>query len=142
MILDNNLSFFYVLILFLVIGAIIFIVLIQPRLNQRKVKNKNEYGSSKFATKKEITKTFKKENIYNIKEAGFPVYFEKKNNQFESVYFDNVSPHWLLIGSTGSGKSATVVLSECIMFATAKEKESLIITDNRRTFRVYNVRYC
>ena len=38
MILDNNLSFFYVLILFLVIGAIIFIVLIQPRLNQRKVK--------------------------------------------------------------------------------------------------------
>ena len=129
MILDNNLSFFYVLILFLVIGAIIFIVLIQPRLNQRKVKNKNEYGSSKFATKKEITKTFKKENIYNIKEAGFPVYFEKKNNQFESVYFDNVSPHWLLIGSTGSGKSATVVLSECIMFATAKEKESLIITD-------------
>ena len=129
MILDNNLSFFYVLILFLVIGAIIFIVLIQPRLNQRKVKNKNEYGSSKFATKKEIAKTFKKENIYNIKEAGFPVYFEKKNNQFESVYFDNVSPHWLLIGSTGSGKSATVVLSECIMFATAKEKESLIITD-------------
>lgn len=129
MILDNNLSFFYVLILFLVIGAIIFIVLIQPRLNQRKVKNKNEYGSSKFATKNEIAKTFKKENIFNIKEAGFPIYFEKKNNQFENVYFDNVSPHWLLIGSTGSGKSATVVLSECIMFATAKEKESLIITD-------------
>lgn len=129
MILDNNLSFFYVLILFLVIGAIIFIAIIQPRLNQRKVKNKNEYGSSKFANSKEIAKTFKKEKIYSIKEAGFPVYFEKKNNQFESVYFDNVSPHWLLIGSTGSGKSATVVLPECIMFATAKDKETLIITD-------------
>lgn len=129
MLLDNNLSFFYVLILIFIVGAIIFIVFIEPRLNQRKVKNKNEYGSSKFANSKEIAKTFKKEKIYSIKEAGFPVYFEKKNNQFESVYFDNVSPHWLLIGSTGSGKSATVVLPECIMFATAKEKESLIITD-------------
>lgn len=129
MLLDTNLSFFYILILFLVVGAILFIVLIQPRLNQRKVKNKNEYGSSKFADIKEITKTFKKENLYHIKQAGFPIYYEKKNDKFTNVYFDNISPHWLLIGSTGSGKSATVVLPECIMFATAEEKETLIITD-------------
>ena len=92
MLLDNNLSFFYVLILIFIVGAIIFIVFIEPRLNQRKVKNKNEYGSSKFANSKEIAKTFKKEKIYSIKEAGFPVYFEKKNNQFESVYFDSWFP--------------------------------------------------
>ena len=40
MLLDNNLSFFYVLILIFIVGAIIFIVFIEPRLNQRKVKNK------------------------------------------------------------------------------------------------------
>lgn len=122
-------SFFYFIILCFVISAIIFIVFIEPKLNYKKLKSHNEHGSSKFANLKEISKTFHKENIYNINEAGFPVYYEKINNKFTNVYFDNISPHWVLIGATGSGKSTCVVLPECIMFAQAKNKRSIILTD-------------
>ena len=116
-------------ILVLVLFAIFFILFLEPRLNKRKLENKNEHGSSKFADIKEIEKTFVKEDINNINSVGFPVWYEKKNGKFESVYFDNKSPHYLLIGSTGSGKSATVVIPECFMFATAKEKHSVVVTD-------------
>ncbi len=102
---------------------------IQPRLSKTKVSNKNEHGSSKFADLKEIKKTFDKEDLENIVEGGFPIWFEKKNDKFTSVYVDNKSPHHLLIGSTGSGKSVTVVLVECLMFAQAKKQHSVIVTD-------------
>ena len=116
-------------ILLLVIFAIFFILFLEPRLNKRKLENKNEHGSSKFADMKEIERNFVKEDINNINSVGFPVWYEKKNSKFESVYFDNKSPHYLLIGSTGSGKSVTVVIPECFMFATAKEKHSVVVTD-------------
>ena len=117
-----------ILLLILAIIAIIFIFL-EPRLGKRKLTNKNEHGSSKFADLKEIQNTFKKEKIRNSESVGFPVYYEKKNNRFVSVYLDNKSPHFLLIGSTGSGKSVTVVIPECLMFATSKEKHSVVVTD-------------
>lgn len=116
-------------ILILVLFAIFFILYLEPRLNKRKLENKNEHGSSKFADMKEIEKTFVKEDLNNINSVGFPVWYEKKNGKFDSVYFDNKSPHYLLIGSTGSGKSVTVVIPECFMFATAKEKHSVVVTD-------------
>ena len=117
-----------ILLLILVIIAIVFIFL-EPRFGKRKLTNKNEHGSSKFADLKEIQNTFKKEKVKNSESVGFPVYYEKKNNKFESVYLDNKSPHFLLIGSTGSGKSVTVVIPECMMFATSKEKHSVVVTD-------------
>lgn len=117
-----------ILLLILIIIAIIFIFL-EPRFGKRKLTNKNEHGSSKFADLKEIQNTFKKEKVKNSESVGFPVYYEKKNNKFENVYLDNKSPHFLLIGSTGSGKSVTVVIPECLMFATSKEKHSVVVTD-------------
>lgn len=125
--LSTPLSFYFLLILVLCI--IIFLLCIQPRISKRKVENKNEHGSSKFADIKEIKQTFQKEPLNNIQEGGFPVWYEKKNNKFTAVYVDNKSPHHLLVGSTGSGKSVTVVIPECLMFATAKEKRSVIVTD-------------
>lgn len=124
----NPLSMIEIIILLIVIGTILFILL-EPRFSKRKLENKNEHGSSKFADLKEIQNTFVKENINDINSVGFPVWYEKKNGNFENVYFDNKSPHFLLIGSTGSGKSVTVVIPECIMFATAKEKHSVVVTD-------------
>ena len=121
-------SEFYLLLL-LVICIVVFILFIEPKLSKRKVSNKNEHGSSKFADIKEISKIFDKEDLNNIKEGGFPVWYEKKNNIFSSVYVDKKSPHHLLVGSTGSGKSVTVVIPECLMFAQAKEKRSVIVTD-------------
>lgn len=124
----NPLSMIEIIILLIVIGTILFILL-EPRFSKRKLENKNEHGSSKFADLKEIQNTFVKENINDINSVGFPVWYEKKNGNFENVYFDNKSPHFLLIRSTGSGKSVTVVIPECIMFATAKEKHSVVVTD-------------
>lgn len=124
----NSLSIIEIIILLIVIITILFILL-EPRLSKRKLENKNEHGSSKFADLKEIQNTFVKENINNINSVGFPVWYEKRNGKFENVYFDNKSPHFLLIGSTGSGKSVTVVIPECLMFATANEKHSVVVTD-------------
>ena len=125
----NPMSSIEIIILILVIFAMIFILFIEPRINKRKLENKNEHGSSKFADMKEIEKTFIKEDLNNINSVGFPVWYNKKNGKFTDVYFDNKSPHFLLIGSTGSGKSVTVVIPECFMFATAKEKHSVVVTD-------------
>lgn len=125
----NSMTPIEFVILILVLFAIFFILYLEPRLSKRKLENKNEHGSSKFADMKEIEKTFVKEDLNNINSVGFPVWYEKKNGKFDSVYFDNKSPHYLLIGSTGSGKSVTVVIPECFMFATAKEKHSVVVTD-------------
>lgn len=125
----NTMSSIEIIILILVIFAMIFILFIEPRISKRKLENKNEHGSSKFADMKEIEKTFIKEDLNNINSVGFPVWYSKKSGKFTDVYFDNKSPHYLLIGSTGSGKSVTVVIPECFMFATAKEKHSVVVTD-------------
>ena len=125
----DPISYPMLVLLFIVIGMIIFILIIEPRISRRKLANKNEHGSSKFADFKEIKNNFEKENLYNIDKVGFPVWYEKINNKWENVYFDTKSPHYLLVGSTGSGKSATVSLNMAIHFATAKEKHSVVFTD-------------
>ena len=74
----NPLSMIEIIILLIVIGTILFILL-EPRFSKRKLENKNEHGSSKFADLKEIQNTFVKENINNINSVGFPVWYEKRN---------------------------------------------------------------
>ena len=118
-----------ILLLFLIIGLILFILIIEPKLSRRKLKNNNEHGSSKFADIKEIKENFDKEELNNINTSGFPVWYEKEKGKFKNVYYDNKSPHYVLIGSTGSGKSITVSIPMCIQFATAKEKHSVVLTD-------------
>lgn len=115
----------------LIIGLIallllVFFYFIEPRIIKMKVKNDNEYGSARFATKKEIDKTFSKEEIDNIKEVGFPIWYSKDN---KFVWFDKETPHWCFLGSTGSGKSVTAVIPMCSFIATAKTKRSVFITD-------------
>ena len=63
------------IILIIMIIFIIIFLYIEPLFMKHKVKNSNEYGSARFSTLNEIKKNFKSENIYNIKEAGFPVSF-------------------------------------------------------------------
>ena len=117
------------LIILLVIMIIFIIVFmyIEPMLMKHKVKNDNEYGSARFSTDKEIKNNFKKENINHIKEAGFPVSFSK---DLKSIYFDRETPHYVYLGSTGSGKSVTAVIPTCTFIANAKKKHrSVFITD-------------
>ena len=113
----------------LLVVMIIFIIgfmYIEPILMKHKVKNDNEYGSARFSTNKEIKKNFKKESIYHIKEAGFPVSFSKN---LKSIYFDRETPHYVYLGSTGSGKSVTAVIPTCTFISKAKKKRSVFITD-------------
>ena len=125
----ESMSYPMFILLVIVICLIIFILIIEPRISKRKLTNKNEHGSSKFANFKEIKNNFIKESLENINKVGFPVWYEKINGKFENVYFDTKSPHYLLVGSTGSGKSVTVSIPVSIHFATAKEKHSVVLTD-------------
>lgn len=90
------------------------------------ITNNNEYGSSKFADEKELHKTFNKENLDNVQEYGFPIWFDK---DLKYVLVDRQTPHWLFLGSTGSGKSLTAVKPQAAMIATAKKKRSVFFTD-------------
>lgn len=97
-------SLTYIIILVLIGIFIIVFMYIEPLLAKHKIKNSNEYGSARFARLDEIKKNFKKEELKRIKEVGFPIYFEKK---LDYVYMDKETPHWVYLGSTGSGKSVT-----------------------------------
>lgn len=114
------------IILIIMIIFIIIFLYIEPLLMKHKVKNSNEYGSARFSTLNEIKKNFKSENINNIKEAGFPVSF---SDDLKTIYFDRETPHYVYLGSTGSGKSVTAVIPTCSFIAHAKKKRSVFITD-------------
>lgn len=115
-----------IILLIIMVIFIIGFMYIEPILMKHKVKNDNEYGSARFSTDREIKKNFKKESIYHIKEAGFPVSFSKN---LKCIYFDRETPHYVYLGSTGSGKSVTAVIPTCTFIAKAKKKRSVFITD-------------
>src|SRR5574344_11030 len=116
----------YIMILVIVSIIIIFLYFIEPILSRQKIKSNNEHGSARWSTKQEIEKNFNKEEVSNMIHRGFPVYYSKDNKY---VWFDNNTPHWIYLGSTGSGKSATSVIPECSFIATAENKKSVVITD-------------
>lgn len=119
-------SFPLIVLLIIFILFIIFFVYGEPLINNYKIKNNNEYGSGRFATKSEIKKNFTKANISNIKKVGIPIYYSK---DFKKVWFDNETPHYVYLGSSGSGKSVTAVIPTVTFLANAKEKRSIFITD-------------
>ena len=115
-----------IILLIIFIIFIIFFLFIEPIFAKHKVKNANEYGSARFSSFNEIKKNFNKEEISNINEVGFPIWYSKDN---KFVWFDKETPHYVYLGSTGSGKSVTCVIPTCSFIATAKKKRSVFITD-------------
>lgn len=105
---------------------LIFLYYIEPLITKQKIKNNNEHGSSRWASKSEIKQNFRMEKVKYINESGFPIYYSKDNKK---IWFDNQTPHWIYLGSTGSGKSVTSVIPQCSFIATAKVKKSVFITD-------------
>ena len=119
-------SFLYIVIIIIMVIFLIGFIYVEPMIMKHKVKNDNEYGSARFATDKEIKSTFKRELTSNIKESGFPVSYSK---DLKYIYFDRETPHYVYLGSTGSGKTVTVVLNECTFISAANDKRSVFITD-------------
>ena len=119
-----SITYIIVLICLAVFGFIF--MYIEPLLAKHKIKNSNEYGSARFSTFNEIKSIFKKESVNHIVEAGFPIWFSK---DLKEVWFDKETPHWCLLGSTGSGKSVTQVIPYCSFISSAKHKRSAFITD-------------
>lgn len=101
-------------------------VYVEPIIFKHKVRNNNEYGSARFSTESEINKNFTKERINNIKEVGFPVYYDKNVSH---VWFDKETPHYVYLGSSGSGKSVTCVINMVTFIANAKKSRSVFVTD-------------
>ena len=116
--------------LYLILGIIILLIIIflylEPIITKQKIKNNNEHGSARFSTMREIKKNFHMEKIKNIKESGLPIWYSKNKKR---VWFDMDTPHWIYLGSTGSGKSVTAVIPQCSFIATANIKKSVFITD-------------
>ncbi len=87
---------------------------------------KEEKGYSRWSTKKEIIEDKDVELVSPLAEtttaAGIPLI-----NDGEKIYVDNGEYHNLVIGSTGSGKSQTIV--KPMVNLLAKHGESMIITD-------------
>ena len=115
-----------IFVLIVISILIIFLKYIEPMINKYKLKNDNEYGSARFSTIYEIKRNFKKENLSNIKRVGVPIYYSKN---IKYVWFDTETPHYIYLGSSGSGKSVTAVIPMVTFLANAKEKRSVFITD-------------
>ena len=114
------------LLLLLLILFIIIFLYIEPIIAKHKIKSNNEYGSARFSTKQEIEKNFIKQRISNIKDVGFPIWYDKSINH---VWFDMETPHYVYLGSSGSGKSVTCVINMVTFIANAKKKRSVFVTD-------------
>lgn len=115
-----------IILLFVLIVFIICFIYIEPVISKHKIKNNNEYGSARFSTESEINKHFIKEKISNIHDVGFPVYYDKNINH---VWFDKETPHYVYLGSSGSGKSVTCVINMVSFIANAKKPRSVFVTD-------------
>ena len=115
-----------VVVVVLIIVMLILMYCFETISLKQKLKNNNEHGSARWATTKEIKNNFRKENLSNINNVGFPIYFDKK---LHNVWFDDETPHWCYLGSSGSGKSSTSVIPLCSFLANAKTKRSVFITD-------------
>lgn len=116
-------------IIILVPILIVFIILfiyIEPIILKHRIKNNNEHGSARFSTISEINKNFTKEKISNINDVGFPVYYDKN---ISHVWFDKETPHYVYLGSSGSGKSVTCVIPMISFIANSKKTRSIFVTD-------------
>jgi type IV secretion system protein VirD4 len=84
-----------------------------------------EYGSSRWATTKEIKKRFKVWDIGKpISSGGIPVTFIG-----DKCYYDDSTDHTLIVGSTGSGKTISTIMP--LIFNLADAGESMVINDTK-----------
>ncbi len=103
-----------------------------------KLKEKSSDGYSRWAKDKEIKDAENVEKVnpldHDIDAAGIPLI-----NNGKEIWVDNGEYHNLVIGSTGSGKSQTIV--NPMVNLLAKKGESMIITDPKGELYKYSAEY-
>lgn len=102
------------------------------------IKEKEEKGYSRWAKDKEIKEDKNVEHVLATSEkvsaAGVPLI-----NNGKDIWVDNGEYHNLVIGSTGSGKTETIV--KPMVNLLAKKGESMIITDPKGEIYKYSAEY-
>jgi len=93
--------------------------------NKLKRKDSSEFGSSRWATEKEIIENLKKWKPTKSIKAGGMIVSKIKNN----YYYDDSTNHALVVGSTGSGKTVSCIMP--LIFNLADASESMIINDSK-----------
>lgn len=94
-----------------------------------------EYGSSKWATYKEIKNNFKVWNIgKELEYGGIPVTYQKGK-----LFYSDSFEHTLIIGSTGSGKTQCEILP--LIFNLGYAGESMIINDTKGELYCYTAEF-
>ncbi len=103
-----------------------------------KFKEKSSDGYSRWAKDKEIKESENVEKVnplaHDVEAAGIPLI-----NNGKEIWVDNGEYHNLVIGSTGSGKSQTIV--NPMVNLLAKKGESMIITDPKGELYKYSAEY-
>lgn len=124
------LLFYTIIFTFLTIIAVIFSV--DDKFFTRKegfgieIGDKKSDGYNKLAEKKDYIDVLKPVtlNKNDSKYAGVPLLYDKRN---EIAYVDDGESHNLVIGTTGSGKTVSVI--NPMVEILAKKRESMVITD-------------
>lgn len=102
------------------------------------LKEKEEKGYSRWSKDKEIQEDKNIEHVCasdrKVEAAGIPLI-----NNGKDIWVDNGEYHNLVIGSTGSGKTQTVV--KPMVNLLAKKGESMIITDPKGEIYEYSAEY-
>lgn len=92
-----------------------------------------EYGSSRWATKKEIKDNFKEWNVgKKLKSGGIPV-----TTIDDKHYYSHSFDYTLIIGSTGSGKTICEIMP--LIFNLGYAGESMVINDTKG--ELYSISY-
>ncbi len=103
-----------------------------------KLKEKEEKGYSRWSKDKEIKEDKGVEHVTasekHVEVAGLPLI-----NNGKDIWVDNGDYHNLVIGSTGSGKTQTIV--KPMVNLLAKKGESMIITDPKGEIYEYSAEY-
>ena len=127
-------------IIILLVVLIVFTIgfmYIERMMAKHKIKSDNEYGSARFSSKSEIEKYFVKERIGHIREAGVPILFSK---DLKYMWVDKETPHYVYLGSTGSGKSVCIntIIMSILYKADPNEVKLLMIDPKVVELSVYN----
>lgn len=103
-----------------------------------KLKEKEEKGYSRWSKEQEIKEDKGVEHVTagekHVEVAGIPLI-----NNGKDIWVDNGDYHNLVIGSTGSGKTQTIV--KPMVNLLAKKGESMIITDPKGEIYEYSAEY-